>query len=295
MPLLNTLSFVVNHPLNRNQPLRAGWDFLRWQLNTRLNPYPVVYPFGARSKLLVAKGMTGATGNIYCGLHEFADMGFLLHFLRPDDFFIDVGANIGSYTILAASEVGARVLSFEPIPLTYAHLQQNIKINQLEPLVTAHNLGLGAAAGSLSFTKGLDTMNHVDPTASPGSLSVPIQTLDALTTLSTPTLLKIDVEGFEMAVLQGMPQTLASPSLKAIIIEINGAGQRYGFNENELDALLQSHAFRPFAYNPFPRSLTALAPKSRAKAPNTIYLRELEWAAERLRLAPYRKIHRQVF
>ena len=37
------------------------------------------------SKLIVRNGMTGATGNIYCGLHEFADMGFVLHLLRPGD------------------------------------------------------------------------------------------------------------------------------------------------------------------------------------------------------------------
>jgi hypothetical protein len=50
-------------------------------------------------------GMTGATGNLYVGLHEFEEMAFLLHFLRPGDLFADVGANVGSYTILAAVAV----------------------------------------------------------------------------------------------------------------------------------------------------------------------------------------------
>ena len=45
--------------------------------------------------------MTGATGNIYCGLYEFLDMAFLLHFLRNGDLFGDIGSNIGSYTVLA--------------------------------------------------------------------------------------------------------------------------------------------------------------------------------------------------
>lgn len=52
------------------------------------------------ARLMVRNGMTGATGNIYCGLHEFTDMSFVLHLLRPDDLFVDVGANIGSYTVL---------------------------------------------------------------------------------------------------------------------------------------------------------------------------------------------------
>ena len=45
---------------------------------------------------MARKGMTGASGNIYFGLHEFEEMGFLLHFLREEDLFIDIGAYIGS-------------------------------------------------------------------------------------------------------------------------------------------------------------------------------------------------------
>jgi len=45
------------------------------------------------SKFLVKTGETGLTGNIYTGLHEFPDMGFLLHFLRAEDLFVDIGAN----------------------------------------------------------------------------------------------------------------------------------------------------------------------------------------------------------
>ncbi len=57
------------------------------------------------TRLAARRGMTGLTGNIYAGLHEFADMAFLLHFLRPSDLFADVGANVGSYTILASGVV----------------------------------------------------------------------------------------------------------------------------------------------------------------------------------------------
>lgn len=46
--------------------------------------------------------MRGATGNVYVGLHEFESMGFVLHVLRSSSAFIDVGANVGAYTVLAA-------------------------------------------------------------------------------------------------------------------------------------------------------------------------------------------------
>jgi hypothetical protein len=63
---------------------------------------PVVVPFVGDTRLLVARGMRGATGNVYVGLHEFEEMAFALHALRPSSRFIDVGANVGSYTVLAA-------------------------------------------------------------------------------------------------------------------------------------------------------------------------------------------------
>ena len=45
--------------------------------------------------------MHGVTGNVYCGLHDFAEMSFMLHLLRAGDLFADIGANVGSYTVLA--------------------------------------------------------------------------------------------------------------------------------------------------------------------------------------------------
>jgi hypothetical protein len=51
---------------------------------------------GLPLRLAAGREMTRATGNIYCGLHEFADIGFVLHLLRAGDLSVDVGANIDS-------------------------------------------------------------------------------------------------------------------------------------------------------------------------------------------------------
>jgi hypothetical protein len=87
--------------------------------------------------------MTGATGNIYSGLHEFEDMGFLLHFLRPDDLFVDIGANIGSYTILASAAIGAATIAFEPVPDTHEWLRLNVAINNVDNKVERRREALG--------------------------------------------------------------------------------------------------------------------------------------------------------
>jgi hypothetical protein len=100
MGLMQTARFIRRHPLTRNAPVAAIVRFAGWQVASRMRTEIVVDWIGG-AKLAVRRGMTGATGNIYCGLHEFAEMGFLLHLLRPGDVFVDVGANVGSYTVLA--------------------------------------------------------------------------------------------------------------------------------------------------------------------------------------------------
>ena len=92
---------------------------LRWQVGSRLLPLGSTLPYVGDTRLFVTRGMTGATGNWYCGLHEVDEMGFVLHALRPGDLFVDVGANIGSYTVLAAGAVGADAIAVEPVPTTF--------------------------------------------------------------------------------------------------------------------------------------------------------------------------------
>jgi len=110
MGILNTLSFLLNHPLSQGRKLATLRRFAAWQIGARLVPGPVACPFANGSSLLVRPGMTGATGNLYVGLHEFADMAFVLHVLREEDLFVDVGANIGFHSPrpLAGEGLGER-------------------------------------------------------------------------------------------------------------------------------------------------------------------------------------------
>jgi hypothetical protein len=86
--------FVLAHPLNRANKWAALMRYFRWQFGSRLVPGDVLVPFVDKTLLRICPSMTGATGNIYAGLHEFEDMAFVLHLLRENDLFVDVGANI---------------------------------------------------------------------------------------------------------------------------------------------------------------------------------------------------------
>lgn len=240
--ILNLASYIASHPLTRDRKLRAFTRLLRWQVESRLRG-EVVVPWVEGTRLAARRGMAGATGNIYCGLHEFEDMAFVLHFLRPGDLFADIGANIGSYTVLASGVRKARTVAFEPDPLTFEALSRNIALNRLDNLVRPCECALGSRQGSVGFTVGLDTVNHVVGETDGATRTVALDTLDQACGNERPNLIKLDVEGFESEVLGGAVETLRCPKLRAIITEdrsppVVDVLHRAGFAE---------HSYEPFS------------------------------------------------
>lgn len=278
--MLRTIKFILQHPLTKHKPIPALFNFFKWQLVSRVNKTPVVYNFTPNSKLFVWNGLTGATGNIYCGLHEFEDMAFLLHFLRQSDLFVDIGANIGSYTMLASAEIGAETIAIEPVPETFKNLTRNISLNNISARVRALNIGLGSSKGTLKFSKSFDTGNHVVADESADFVSVDVDSLDSVLAGKCPALLKIDVEGFETEVLKGAGQVLQCKDLKAIIIELNGAGKRYGFNDDNVHLNLTGNGFKTYKYLPFERKIVE---SERSAEHNTLYIRDIAFVAQRLK------------
>lgn len=282
--LMNTIQWIVRQPLNKGMKQKTLKRFLLWQINTRINPYPIILPWVNQAKLIVKKGMAGATGNLYAGLHEFEDMSFLLHFLRKEDLFTDIGSNIGSYTILASGAVGASSIAIEPIPVTFNYLKNNIAVNNMQDRVEPLNIGMGNSHSVLKFTSTHDSMNHVAVEGDTNVIEVPVRTLDEiLQNKPCPSLIKIDVEGFETEVLSGGKHTLENPDLKAVIIELNGSGLRYGYKDEDIHATFMSMGFRPYVYKPFTRHLMEL--KTYSEENNTIYIRDVDFVRERIESA----------
>jgi hypothetical protein len=130
--LQRSLKIMLEHPLGRRQRFATLGRWLRWQLGSRVLSSPAVKPFVEDARLLVQTGMTGATMNLYVGLHEFEDMSFLLHMLREDDLFVNAGANVGTYTVLASKVRGVHSITIEPVPSTYEYLMDNINLNRIQ-------------------------------------------------------------------------------------------------------------------------------------------------------------------
>jgi len=252
-------------------------------LASKIIPGPIALPFVNGTYLLTTRGMNASTGNWYCGLQEYEGMSFVLHSLRPGDLFVDVGANIGSYSILAGACEGVKVIAFEPVPRTFSWLQKNIKINALENRIEAMNIGLAEQKGSINFSSNLDALNHVvlQEKHNTSVVKVDVNKLDDILDHKYPTVIKIDVEGYELQVLNGAKKILDNPSLIAVIVELNGAGKRYGVDDEEIHKLLLSKKFETFKYNPLKQQLISLNGKF-SSVDNTLYLRKLNEVKQRI-------------
>lgn len=279
------LRHYLEHPLGRRDRLGTLMRIVRWQLGSRLLGARAAVPFVDSSRLLVGTGMHGATGNVYVGLMEFEDMAFVLHLMHEGDQFLDVGANVGVYSVLAASR-GARVLAMEPVPDTYEQLLDNIHLNRFQERIEARRVGVGKEPGELSFSIGSGPTNHVLAAgeSTDRSVAVAVDALDTLAAGWAPTMLKIDVEGFEANVIAGASGLLAQQSLQAVLIELNGLGARYGFADTDIHARLLEAGFRPTSYAPFARHLVAL--DRHRTTGNTLYVRPSAALEQRLREAP---------
>ena len=170
--------------------------------------------------------------------------------------YYDVGANIGIFALPAAKIVGedGLVVAFEPEAANYHRLLENADRNGLNN-VLAFNIGLGAANASSLLYRPTDRLGEgghslYKPRRHRGGTSrILLARLDGLISfwsLPPPNYMKIDVEGAEVEVLRGMPDTLASDDLQALVCEVRIPGampEYYEPTDEAVTRLLTEHGF----------------------------------------------------
>jgi FkbM family methyltransferase len=174
------------------------------------------------------------------------------HLLQSGDTFIDAGANIGLMTLVGAARVGprGRVLSIEPAPRTAELLEANVRVNGFD-WVTVQRVAVGEHSGHaelVEFAAG-SGLHSLAPHARSGgrSITVDVASLDELarTIDRPPALVKLDVEGAEVAVLRGAAEVLSCLTT-SLIVEVESQHlRRQGATIQELRALLSDYA--PYA------------------------------------------------
>ncbi|WP_422931610.1 FkbM family methyltransferase [Singulisphaera sp. PoT] len=168
---------------------------------------------------------------IYLGCYEPEETALLREHLKPGMNFLDVGANIGYFTLLAASIVGpsGRIFSVEPSPACSTRLAESVQANGIKN-VRIERMGLSDQPGtSVLHIPRAEDRNHTPSMISwnegeSTSIEVPVRTLDAMIEewgIDTIDVMKIDVEGYEPTIFRGASHALASGRIKAILCEFN--------------------------------------------------------------------------
>ena len=160
-------------------------------------------------------------------------------FLREGDLVVDIGANIGSYAVMLAVNTGVRVIAAEPGRVARERLRENIAINAVHDRVRIVPDVIGDTDGAeVPFTQRFDATNRV--AADSSSIPLKMRSLDATLT-QAPTLIKIDVEGFEPSVLRGAREVIRT-ARPVIVVELESAVHARGGNTlkalAELDYML---------------------------------------------------------
>lgn len=281
MALSTPLEWLRRHPVTRRQPIRTWGRWLYWQIRQRLTTRPKVISLRNDARLWIYPH-EGLTGYWYVGRPDYEEMEFLARYLREDDVVYDIGANAGGFAVFAAS-FGCEVTAFEPIPHSFRRLEENAALNHPRYRIEPFRLALGEETGSLFMTESLGTGNHVvsDDGSEPG-VSVEVTTLDEFVRSRTgPTFLKLDVEGHELEVLRGARDVLASPSLRGLLVETFRPHNWQMPKLRQMEDLLESHGFLPYAYDPWEKALARLGNPDEGDD-NTLYLRDPEEARRRL-------------
>jgi FkbM family methyltransferase len=233
--------YVWAHPSNSGQRLRALLRAARYQAQTRLLGRRAVARLGERSRLWVDPHRTAASMVLYANPPDLPEMLAWRRALRDGGLFVDVGANVGTYTIWAA-EQGAEVIALEPAADTFRLLEENIALNGYR--VTAVRAAAGDHCGRARFTDGLDAGNTLAPD---GPVVTDLVTVDSLIGDRRVTGMKVDVEGFEIDVLRGAARALADRRIGLIQIEWNQASTfAVGTDRRPIAELLAGYGYRLF-------------------------------------------------
>lgn len=197
-----------------------------------MNKWVLTDVMGGRRKMWLDLGDRYVSHACLLDNYEPIETAFIREHLKEGDSFLDIGANIGWYTILASTIVGehGRINSFEPRATTFRYLAESIALNGLNGLATVHNCGLSDHEGVAYINNAVDTDNPGGSFVSEGALGgmesfpISLRTLDSYN-FDKVDFIKIDVEGSEPKVFAGGAE-LIRRDMPIIMAEVNDAALR---------------------------------------------------------------------
>jgi FkbM family methyltransferase len=238
----------------REHPVRGIYRRIAWRVRWRLSNQPWLVRRETGLPLLLLHG--GAAALIYFqGASEPELMNFLQSFLKEGMVFVDVGAHLGEYTVLAASIVkdSGCVHAFEARPDTFEILARNVEMNGLGNVVT-NPWAVWNQEGTFDFEQTPDpSVSALRPSPAEGSGPIRLVKVNAVALdgylqkagAPKPSLMKVDVEGAELQVLRGAVGLLTSPEAPVLVVEYGRNNTlAFGYSADEVCVFLRNLGYQ---------------------------------------------------
>ena len=182
---------------------------------------------------------------------------YLRQRVRPGDTCLNVGANVGIYTLLLARWSGpnGQVYAFEPNPAVRAILEDNVRRNGCAAYVDISNQAVGDEPGEAAFfaegVTGIGRLGRPHPASGGAStFTVPVTTLDEFCGRHhlSPNWIVMDIEGFEIPALEGATETLRAGLQTGLNLVVEMHPPLWStppLSRGRMDAVLKRHSMRP--------------------------------------------------
>jgi FkbM family methyltransferase len=282
---MSLIGDIWRHPANRNRRFRALANGACWQIWKRFVPRPFTIRYHGYLLPCYPDSRQASAAIYFNNWPDFWEMRFIQDYLRPGDRFVDVGANIGLYSLLAARRVGESgcVVAFEPGEIPARRLEETCARNGIAT-VGLHRSAVGEASGILDFLEGGEDCTRRPAVGGERSASrqVPVVRLDDLLDDNPYAMAKLDIEGYEPIALRGMHRHLRVGNPAVLLVEAAGYSKQYGASTDELMGDLGKLGYNPYYYDPATRRVISAPKHWESGLTNVLCIRDLRKVQGRL-------------
>ncbi len=248
------------------EKIRREVEFIKHSMATYAGPHTVLTYLKDESPIFVNTGDLGCPSPIISGgIWEPENLSVLYSFVTDNTVFLDIGANIGYFSIAIGNRLkgGGKVFAIEPHPILTKLIERSVQLNGLEAVVKIYQCAVSDQQGTLDLFYPDDHLgkgSFIRNANEQGQcLSVPSHRLDDLLSKDLVVdLIKIDVEGHELNVLRGMQEVLKrSPKAKVLFEKLESSTAE----TNEIGRLFREHGLSLYGVGPhallFPLDITS--------------------------------------
>jgi len=195
---------------------------------------------------------------VVTGEYEPLETKILKYFAADGGLVVDIGANVGYYAVELGKILGekGKLIACEPIPESFEQLEGNVQLNSIQHKVSCYQIAISNFHGSLTLYKpeisgsSASSARNLHPTESSIELEVPVTTLDTLLNslnIQNCELIKVDVEGAELMVIQGALDSVKRFKPVIFLELLRKWSAQFNYTPNELLEILLPLGYRCFA------------------------------------------------